>query len=720
MATSLSTQLHTIAVSGRTDRRSICLLMLSQPTAAQQDMGRFFTLFELEGAKPQTIERYSDLARFLAEYFYEEYAAERNHFEDTIMHANALLKHFSDEEDLSIHALVGLFENEKISFSSHGSPDVWLFSEKSRQVHRLSQERQDEESFFGELVEGSLSLQDVILFASSHVRDYYTQDRLAKIVHGHNGAEIARHLQRSISQLGSGLSFASLLAEARPISTPKKDRPSNAGSHASIETLLRGQDVTDELLEPTVLRNARVWLSAQWRARPGATKKSPQTPQRGMPRQEESLLFGHSIVYLLKSGGILLTRVAQSSMIVLWRTGRIMAAFIKSSPTSRVSASNALKQSMGGRVGGVKNTFRSLPQKRQALYVTVGALLIIGTVSASIFGWNNHVKKRDAAFNKETNSVAQMLEESNAAIIYGAHAQAQQLLAQAQDQLHNIKPKGPDQKMKHEELHGRVATALIALRKEIPINFTQLNEFDKQQESAGHTLSPWKDLLLITRGSDSTYATSSLDGTLGVFKKSDAPLLGGMPYQDDILYLSDQQLVRFDGQSISKLITLPELTDFALFADRIYALYAQANRIDTHRKSGNSFSQAGSPWLQNAVLFPLHTSFIMVDGSLYLVGEGGSIVKLQKGQTVPFTLTPVDPAIEKLVAVWTSDESNHLYFLEPDAKRLLAYNKEGALAAQYTSDAFEGSTDFTINESTKTAYVISDTQLFSFPLSHIK
>ncbi len=715
----LNTQLHTIAVSGRSDARSLCILDLHQPTSAQQEMGRFFTLFELEHSSESLIKQYTDLARFLGEYYYEQHIPERNHFEDTIMHANGLLKHLADAEQADVHAIIGLFTGSHIAFSTHGSPDVWLFLARSRQVHHLSAEHQDTETFFGELVEGTLGVQDVIFLSSSHVKDYYTSDRLAKIVHGHNGAEIARHLQRSISELGSSLSFAGVLAEARPAAVVKTKEKPRGGSHASIETLLRGQDITDELLEPTVIKNTRVWFKEQWRKRPNASHKKSHTPRAMRPETESSFLFGHTLVYLLRTGGILITRLAQSSVVAIWRVGRVTTAMIKSSPSGRSKASAALGQNVGSTMQGFRNRYTALTRKKRVWYGAMAVLLLVGIIGGSVWSWSAYGQKKGELFDKAITSASTLLEEANAATIYGAQAQAHQLLEQAHQNLLEIKPRGSQQRIAHEDLLAIIKDAQKGLRKEVPIIAQRLADIPDTLIAGSRSLTFYEDQLLITSATQSKSITSTLSGQLGQPQDTSAPLINAQQGEQNLIGRSGNDLFEFSPPKASKLTSLENLTDFALFSNRVYTLYAASGRIETHRLSNTGLSQKGNPWLQNSVLFPLNARYIVVDGSIYIIGTGGSVTKLQKGQVVPFTLTPAQPAIDNINAIWSNIDSQYLYFLESSQNRIMAYSKDGKLVAQYLSDELALATDFHVHEERKTAYFITDKNLQSFTLSHI-
>src|SRR3989344_114886 len=78
--------------------------------------GSFFAIFEIEQGNSRLIEYAQDFIAFIEKFYYEEFAGERNHFEDTMLHANQLLRGFETPSNTGIHAVMGLVRGNALLF----------------------------------------------------------------------------------------------------------------------------------------------------------------------------------------------------------------------------------------------------------------------------------------------------------------------------------------------------------------------------------------------------------------------------------------------------------------------------------------------------------------------------------------------------------------------------------------------------------------------------
>lgn len=156
----------------------------------------------------------------------------------------------------------------------------------------------------------------------------------------------------------------------------------------------------------------------------------------------------------------------------------------------------------------------------------------------------------------------------------------------------------------------------------------------------------------------------------------------------------------------------------AFYGTRRYELRADQNQVLRREKSGGEFD-AGSPWIQDGADVRDAVS-IAIDGAIYAGMRSGTVARLLKGRKAEFSLPPVDPPLNSMVKLWTDENSDYLYVLDAQEKRLLAFTKkDGLLKAQYFSPAFTDLKDFKIDESKKTAYLLDGTNTVSIPLSHL-
>ena len=90
-----------------------------------------------------------------------------------------------------------------------------------------------------------------------------------------------------------------------------------------------------------------------------------------------------------------------------------------------------------------------------------------------------------------------------------------------------------------------------------------------------------------------------------------------------------------------------------------------------------------------------------------------------KGKKTNFALKLVDPPLTQIKKIWTDENSDYLYVLDPSAKRLIVFHKkDGLLKVQYVSPAFADLKDFSIDEKSKLAYLLDGASIVSIPLSH--
>ena len=142
-------------------------------------------------------------------------------------------------------------------------------------------------------------------------------------------------------------------------------------------------------------------------------------------------------------------------------------------------------------------------------------------------------------------------------------------------------------------------------------------------------------------------------------------------------------------------------------------------QIIRYSARGETFSGSGQPWIKEQTVLPLDARFLAIDGDLYVVSVNGSVQKLRRGVALPFNLIPIDPDITSVTDVWTNEKSSFIYILDAAGGRMVVFNKEGKLRAQYRADALKTATSFLVDEKKKKAYVAVDEGVISFDLIHL-
>lgn len=148
----------------------------------------------------------------------------------------------------------------------------------------------------------------------------------------------------------------------------------------------------------------------------------------------------------------------------------------------------------------------------------------------------------------------------------------------------------------------------------------------------------------------------------------------------------------------------------AVWNDREYALDPE----------GATITREGTPWVKGGGEDLRDALSITIDGSVFVGTSSGKILKYHLGDKTDFAPGRVEPALKSITRILAPAESAYLYLLVPETKRVVVLIKEtGALAAQYTSPAFDALSDIVVDESKKTVYLKNGTAVFAVPLGHL-
>jgi len=737
MSSPLTIRTREFFVESRDHDRSHTILSITEPKDAEEAVlkGTLFVLFEIEQGNARMIEYVQDTVRFIERSYYEEFAAERNHFEDTVMRVNQLLRGFTVPKNSGVHALIGVVKKSELSFTAHGSPDIWLFARGVARPHALipndeeeTKEKEPSSSFFSELFSGNLSIQDIVLVTSTHVRDYFTPDRLGKMVRGHGSEEISRHLERILKELGSGLSFAGMALEAMPAPGAKGTAVRPVGSNASIEQFLSGQEKTAEFLAPTVFRNTWLWFHQQWAARPrgGGASRRPHgirepANARARGQASEQFLIGHTLWYLVKNSAVLLGRLIRGIVILLWRGLIFLTAFLRSSTGERNVLRSETKRSIRGRIMTWIARFRSLsPRKKTRLSIALFFLIIVvGGGTTLVY---QRVKAHEAATTAELiGQITRNHEEAQAKIIYGADADARMLLREAEQLINQLPKRGTANRQVREQFAGMVATALAELRKEILVQPTLVVPITDVTLARPRTLAAYGEEIMV--GSAHTSRAVLVKLTSGTTREigTPNPLTNAYAVDQTVWWQLGTGIAPIDaGGAAGELFgQMGNASDYVIFNQGLYVLRPDEEQIIRYSARGETFSGSGQPWIKEQTVLPLDARFLAIDGDLYVVSVNGSVQKLRRGVALPFNLIPIDPDITSVTDVWTNEKSSFIYILDAAGGRMVVFNKEGKLRAQYRADALKTATSFLVDEKKKKAYVAVDEGVISFDLIHL-
>lgn len=105
-----------------------------------------------------------------------------------------------------------------------------------------------------------------------------------------------------------------------------------------------------------------------------------------------------------------------------------------------------------------------------------------------------------------------------------------------------------------------------------------------------------------------------------------------------------------------------------------------------------------------------------IDGSIWILEQNGTIDKFTKGVKDSFEIQGLLSPIGSGATIYTAEDFENLYVLDPENKRVVVFSKNGEYINQFEGTIFSNANTFTVDESSKTGYIVGDNTVYSFDM----
>jgi hypothetical protein len=152
------------------------------------------------------------------------------------------------------------------------------------------------------------------------------------------------------------------------------------------------------------------------------------------------------------------------------------------------------------------------------------------------------------------------------------------------------------------------------------------------------------------------------------------------------------------------------------YAANLYVLGKSESKIWRYVGTDAGFSSQ-SDWLAPGVEPDLSGVISMaIDGSIWILTESGNIEKYTRGNSQPISDISASPEMVNPTIIYTNEELDNIYILDPETARVVSFDKEGNYVAQYRSEVFRTSNGLFVSESLGKIIVSSENKLYSVDL----
>lgn len=738
-------ELNEFFVEGKNRSQSHVLLHITEPnTPEERKKGYFFAVAEIEHGSLEQIEHIQKMIDDLESGYYEtEDEEEKGAFELTLEYINRRGHHLLNFQQSYVNAIVGVVRKGHISFAYHGNPVARVYYKGKQGYQTLPvidpADQPEKDQLFSALMEGKIQADDYFFVATPHITEYLSNDRLEKIITSRPTEQSANHIQKVLSNLRTEESFGGiifhLVTKDQLPKTGKMPSHLKQGSADSLNKLISSQQETSETLYPPMMNKAASALK-RYLKKDEDDAQEPQAEQKLKKRvretkerlgetnhrqREEEKKESFINILLIEFGKLLFIGLKFIALVIQRTVLVIRDAFV---------SLFIIVTDKGGQRQIILSQFRqSIDRKKQA-YITMpitSKILLIATILfATIFVGSIAFLKvkeaRDARIAEYNNIVQGIIDKTDAAearMIYGDDERAFALLKEAEALLTQLPVKRDEEQQQANELRDSVESALMQLRNiEVVTPNIIATLSTSNAEVNVRQLEELQDRLIAFGPSDNLYYLIDKDtGSIESKEHGALPTLiaASTPKENDFtLFITENELLgeldesgNLSSKDISFTSDEAAISDLSVYNRRVYTLDRASEQIYRHNPIASGYDR-GTAWIESKTSSLSDAVSITIDGDIYVLTNGGQVLKFQSGEEVPFSVKGLDPTLTEPTEIWTYNDVQNIYILEPTNKRIIVVNKEGQLVKQITAEEWQGPTGMVINEEAGIAFVLDN------------
>ncbi|HWA52318.1 MAG TPA: hypothetical protein VG895_04645 [Patescibacteria group bacterium] len=125
----------------------------------------------------------------------------------------------------------------------------------------------------------------------------------------------------------------------------------------------------------------------------------------------------------------------------------------------------------------------------------------------------------------------------------------------------------------------------------------------------------------------------------------------------------------------------------------------------------NWFGDGVKPDLSNVIAWT-------IDGNIWLLSSDGNILRFSGGNPIDFSLKNPDEPL-KATDIFTTQDSNYLYILDPGNSRVLVVDKDGNYKGEYLNDNIKNATKLVVSETDKKIILLEGSKLYSLDVKNL-
>ncbi len=731
--------------------RSTTHIFISRPTPLEEkSLGKLFIICEIDTGEKINHEIINIIQEEIKNnYYYSDETNVETAFENALSKVNQSLHHLISEGVTSwldhFNIIISVIKGTEVYISHLGRIHAFLIH-ANKIVDILEQDSSHQQKInplkiFSNIVEGNVNPDDQILFCTTSILDYFSQEKLRRTISNSLPSDSVKELEKILLEAHPNTAFAAIitklipqeeiLPEQRQYKESAQIRPqSSPPPETSMEELINQEKRTSEYLAPSVVPNFTKVLKNGFSSLNNLikTKVLKKEPKRTLPeapyytprKQGKSGTLKIIFISIGKAISVLLAGLAS---IVLF----IFNLFKK-----RPNIKNKFKDfphKTEEKIHGGIFRFRRMSKKARQTLIIAAVLLFIFTTSVVWIGWRRENMLTEERKQEIIEEIKDLTFEAGAALSYEDERGAKQLLNQARDLLAELPNRSKDDKAvvsglevgiseQHEKTRHVVNIENPVLKKD----FSSLEGYSPPQAVIQSS-----DFAYLYNANNNIYEIDLTNNEVTEIKNNltdigQFKLMTKETNTTALLYHDKKGIIELDlNNGVLTPLSIEfardniNISDMTVYRSRFYYLDVQNNQIFRHQRGAVGFGPS-TEWISDPNLNVQNGTSLVVDGSIYLLRGNGQLLELFQGYEQDFSLDEIDPTMVSAQKVWTEESSDYLWVLDNQNKRLVQFDKKGNLKNQYYSDKFNDLKDFAIDKGAEKAFILAGSNLFEITI----
>lgn len=747
-------RLNEFFVEGGKQDLSHVLLHITEPSTPEEaKKGYFFALCEVNNGEPAFITKLQDLIDRAENEYYDIPEDENSNSFESVLEKINQEAFVLEKVEGELNCIVGVIRQKEIIFTYFGNPHLLLFYKNKQGVYERmdliksnSEEEEQNDQLFSQIIQGKLSLGDYLFIGTPHISDFFSHDRLEKIITTRSALQSAQHLEKVLAELRNGYSFGGMIINLfKPETTEvKKPRPVLQGSStSSLHKMFNREQNTASTLSPSIIprldriknilseNNVEEVVVQQEKVSVPAAEinsnhistrpnRAPKTDLKDNLKKAGSVLI--PILKIIGKGVahffIFIYLFINSTI----RTILLLFIVIINYQNRR----NSILENWKTSYRSYRENIKHLPLITKLMLLGSVILTLIFFGSLSYIKYNQKIAAEEKKFNELVSELEAKKSSIESAIIYKNDELAISEFRSFQNMIPNLDCNSKDHLQVCAKFTSQVENLGEKLRKITTVQPTLLTNWET--EGAPTNLVRLKNKLIAFSPTTSTlFSYDLLTGEskkINTYNTIEGFSESAVPKENDyaIFLYNKKQLIELNAENLTtKLIDLnfandkSQINSFVVYNRRLYSLDIINGDILRHDSTKLGFGQ-GQLWTKEKNSTLKNGVDMAIDGDIYVTKSNGEISKFSAGISNIFNIPNLDPAFSSENYIWTYTDIPYLYILEPSQKRLIIAEKTGHLITQIMSPEFKNPTGFSIDPSTKTAFIIDSGKLYKISL----